>query len=84
MSLELRNGVISELPVWCLGRGSRRRNMALVGNGAELEADESGTRGQIRVRGWRYRVLVGRPCVSEKGLFDAGSASEFLGAGTVG
>uniref|UniRef100_A0A8C6C5M2 Tetratricopeptide repeat protein 39B n=1 Tax=Monodon monoceros TaxID=40151 RepID=A0A8C6C5M2_MONMO len=36
---EPRN-VGSELPVWFLGGGSRRRNMALVGNGAELEADE--------------------------------------------
>uniref|UniRef100_A0A8D0WHY3 Tetratricopeptide repeat protein 39B n=1 Tax=Sus scrofa TaxID=9823 RepID=A0A8D0WHY3_PIG len=37
---EPRNRVGSELPVWLLGGGSLRRNMALVGNGTELEADE--------------------------------------------
>uniref|UniRef100_A0A4W2CVJ6 Tetratricopeptide repeat protein 39B n=1 Tax=Bos indicus x Bos taurus TaxID=30522 RepID=A0A4W2CVJ6_BOBOX len=39
LSPGLRN-VGSEHPVWFLGGGSRRRNMALVGNGAELEVDE--------------------------------------------
>uniref|UniRef100_A0A8C3VR30 Tetratricopeptide repeat protein 39B n=1 Tax=Catagonus wagneri TaxID=51154 RepID=A0A8C3VR30_9CETA len=37
---EPRNRVGFERPVWFLGGGSLRRNMALVGNGAELEADE--------------------------------------------
>ncbi|XP_073736925.1 tetratricopeptide repeat protein 39B isoform X2 [Callorhinus ursinus] len=40
LSPERRNGVGPKLPVWFLGGGSLRRNMALVGNGAELEADE--------------------------------------------
>ncbi|XP_019270998.2 LOW QUALITY PROTEIN: tetratricopeptide repeat protein 39B [Panthera pardus] len=40
LSPESRNLAGSELPVWVLGGCSLRRNMALVGNGAELEADE--------------------------------------------
>lgn len=40
LSREPRNGAGPELPVWFLGGGSLRRNMALVGNGADLEADE--------------------------------------------
>lgn len=40
LSPERRNGVGCKLPAWFLGGGRRRRNMALVGNGAELEADE--------------------------------------------
>lgn len=40
LSPEPRNGVGPELPVRFLGGGSLRRNMALLGNGAELETDE--------------------------------------------
>lgn len=40
LSPESRNLTRSELPDWVLGGCSLRRNMALVGNGAELEADE--------------------------------------------
>uniref|UniRef100_A0A667IDG8 Tetratricopeptide repeat protein 39B n=1 Tax=Lynx canadensis TaxID=61383 RepID=A0A667IDG8_LYNCA len=40
LSPESRNLAGSELSVWVLGGCSLRRNMALVGNGAELEADE--------------------------------------------
>uniref|UniRef100_A0A8C0MYS3 Tetratricopeptide repeat protein 39B n=1 Tax=Canis lupus familiaris TaxID=9615 RepID=A0A8C0MYS3_CANLF len=40
LSREPRNRVGPQLPVWFLGGGGLRRNMALVGNGAELEADE--------------------------------------------
>uniref|UniRef100_A0A2K6A0Z3 Tetratricopeptide repeat protein 39B n=1 Tax=Mandrillus leucophaeus TaxID=9568 RepID=A0A2K6A0Z3_MANLE len=40
LSPEPRAGVGSEFPAWFLGGSSRRRNMALVGSRAELEADE--------------------------------------------
>uniref|UniRef100_F7IFJ2 Tetratricopeptide repeat protein 39B n=1 Tax=Callithrix jacchus TaxID=9483 RepID=F7IFJ2_CALJA len=40
LSPELRAGVGSESPAWFLGGSSRRKNMALVGSRAELEADE--------------------------------------------
>lgn len=40
LSPEPRAGVGSEFSAWFLGGSSRRRNMALVGSRAELEADE--------------------------------------------
>ena len=52
LSPGLRNRVGSELPVWFLGGGSRRRNMALVGNGAELEVDEVLTGGECGHYPW--------------------------------
>uniref|UniRef100_A0A2I3HC20 Tetratricopeptide repeat protein 39B n=1 Tax=Nomascus leucogenys TaxID=61853 RepID=A0A2I3HC20_NOMLE len=40
LSPEPRAGVGSEFPAWFLGGSSQRRNMALLGSRAELEADE--------------------------------------------